>query len=145
MDLSYNHAYFFDSGIRFECQRCGVCCTGDPGTIYVDHLEISYIAEYLGIPVSLFIEKYLYPFRNNYSIREHPDGRCFFYDKGCNIYPVRPHQCRSFPFWLENLRSEAEWQKVSSTCPGIGHGQLFTKEQILEIVQSTLTRFGSMY
>jgi len=24
MDLSYNRSYFFDTGIRFECQRCGV-------------------------------------------------------------------------------------------------------------------------
>ncbi|MBA7690699.1 hypothetical protein ES703_99230 [subsurface metagenome] len=139
MDLSYNRSYFFDTGIRFECQRCGACCTGSPGTIYVDRSEMSRIAEFLRIPVPLFREQYLYPFRDSYSIREDSEGRCFFYDNGCDIYPLRPNQCRSFPFWVENLRSEAEWQKVSIECPGIGRGQLFTKEQILEIVQSTFT------
>jgi Fe-S-cluster containining protein len=49
---------------------------------------------------------------------------------------VRPDQCKSFPFWFDNLRSEAQWRKVSDTCPGIGQGQLYTKEQIFKIVQS---------
>lgn len=30
---------FFDAGIRFECRRCGACCTGDPGIVRVNERE----------------------------------------------------------------------------------------------------------
>ena len=94
MGKLYNRSYFFDQGLHFECQQCGVCCTGDPGIIYVDRDEVPRIAEYLCVEVSLFIEKYLYPYRAGYSIKEHSDGRCLFYDDRCSIYPVRPDQCK---------------------------------------------------
>jgi Fe-S-cluster containining protein len=136
MDSSFSRSYFFDDGLRFECQRCGACCTGEPGTIYVGPDEILRIAEFLQTSPESFIRQYLYPFRHSHSIREHADGRCFCYANGCTIYPVRPNQCKSFPFWFDNLRSETQWLKVSDNCPGIGQGRLYTKEQILEIVQS---------
>ena len=138
MERLYNRSYFFDQGIHFECQQCGACCTGDPGIIYVDTDEVPRIAEYLSVEISLFIEKYLYPFRAGYSIKERSDGRCFFYDDGCTIYPVRPYQCKTYPFWFENLRSVKKWRRLSKECPGIGCGPLYSKEKILEIVQSTM-------
>jgi Fe-S-cluster containining protein len=96
------------------------------------------MAEYLSLPLPFFIEKYLYPIKVGYSIREHADGRCFFYENECTIYPVRPHQCKTFPFWFENLRSIKKWNRISKECPGIGCGSLYSKEQILEIVQSSM-------
>lgn len=135
MDRLYNRSYFFDKGLCFECQRCGACCTGDPGTISVDKKEVDRIAKCLSVRTSCFIEKYLYPFRAGYSIREYADGRCLFYNGGCTIYPVRPGQCQTFPFWVENLRSPKKWRRMSGECPGIGRGPLYSKEQILEIVQ----------
>ena len=138
MERLHNRSYFFDQGIHFECQQCGACCTGDPGIIYVDTDEVPRIAEYLCVGVSLFIEKYLYPFRAGYSIKERSDGRCFFYDDGCTIYSVRPYQCKTYPFWFENLRSVKKWRRLSKECPGIGCGPLYSKEKILKIVQSTM-------
>jgi Fe-S-cluster containining protein len=138
MKRLYNRSYFFDHGIHFECRRCGVCCTGDPGIIYVGKDELTRIAEYLSLQVPFFIEKYLYPIKTEYSIKEHADGQCFFYKNGCTIYPVRPHQCKTFPFWFENLRSLKKWKRISKECPGIGCGSLHSKEQILEIVQSNM-------
>ncbi|MEE9165798.1 MAG: YkgJ family cysteine cluster protein [Nitrospinota bacterium] len=137
MDNLNNRSYFFDNGIRFECQQCGACCTGSPGTIYVDKSEVSSIAKFLQISVSDFKEKYLYPFKNSYSILEHSDGQCFFYNGEYKIYPVRPGQCSSYPFWFTNLRSEKKWQSVSKECRGIGQGRLYSKKKILEIVQTT--------
>jgi len=138
MKRLYNRSYFFDQGIHFECQQCGVCCTGDPGIIYIGKDELTRIAEYLCVQVPFFIENYLYPIKTGYSIKEHADGRCFFYENGCTIYPVRPHQCKTFPFWFENLRSAKKWKRISKECPGIGCGPLYSKEQILEIVQSNI-------
>ena len=133
----YHRSYFFDQGLSFECQRCGVCCTGDPGIVRVYQNEVKRIARFLSVRVPNLIEKYLDPLKENFSIREDPDGRCYFYQDGCTIYPVRPGQCQAFPFWFENLRSPKRWQRISRECPGIGCGRLFSKEQILEIVHST--------
>lgn len=130
-------AYFFDSGLRFECQRCGHCCSGAPGTVYVSAAEAAAIADHLGINLERLRIKYLYPFRDSYSIRETDDGRCRFYGDGCRIYAVRPQQCRSYPFWLDNLRSERHWRTAMRACPGIGRGACIPKTQILAIVRTT--------
>jgi Fe-S-cluster containining protein len=133
-----NRPYFFDRGIHFECRRCGACCTGDPGIVYADKNEAMRIAEYFCIEFSFFADTYLYPLRAGYGVREYSDGRCYFYDSGCTIYPVRPHQCRTYPFWFENLRSIKKWKRMSETCPGIGCGTLYSKEKILKIVHSSM-------
>jgi Fe-S-cluster containining protein len=133
-----NRSYFFDRGIYFECRRCGACCTGDPGIVYADKEEAMRIAEYLCMGFSFFADMYLYPLRAGYGIKEHSDGWCFFYDNGCTIYPVRPNQCRTYPFWFENLRSVKKWQRACNACPGIGNGALYSKEKILKIIHGTM-------
>jgi len=143
MDKPYHRSYFFDQGILFECRQCGACCTGDPGIVYVYENEVETMARYLNQGVPRFIEAYLYPFKENYSIKEHAGGRCFFFKSGCTIYPARPGQCRTYPFWFENLRSPLKWRKVSKECPGIGRGKHYTKEQILEILHTTLANHVS--
>jgi len=133
--------YFFDGGLCFECQRCGECCTGEPGIIYVTPGEIGPIAQFLDISEDVFVERCLYPFQDSYSIREAEDGRCIFYENGCAIYPVRPMQCRSYPFWFQNLRSENMWRAVKKQCPGIGKGRRYSKEEILYFVGSSFHIF----
>ena len=43
----------------------------------------------------------------------------FLKDKKCQIYSVRPTQCRTFPWWPQNLKSEKEWQEAARYCEGI--------------------------
>ena len=131
------HRYFFDEGLSFECRRCGTCCTGAPGTVYVAPDETMPLAKYLGLQLSELIHQHLYPFKDSFSIREDDNGNCRFFDQGCRIYPVRPFQCRSFPFWFSNLRSEAIWKQVCLQCPGIGKGQWFSREQLMAIAGKT--------
>ncbi len=138
MNKLYNRSYFFDQGIHFECQLCGLCCMGEPGIVYVTENEVAKIAKYLSKQVSSFIETYLLPFKVGYRIKEHADGRCFFYKNECVIYPVRPRQCATFPFWFENIRSPKKWRRVADECPGIGRGPLYSKEKILKIINSTI-------
>jgi uncharacterized protein len=129
--------YFFDRGLRFACIRCGRCCTGEPGTVYVAAGEIGPIAAYLDLPPAKLVADQLYPFRDSFSLRETAAGDCVFFDGGCRIYPVRPRQCRSYPFWLSNLRSRYNWHQAAAQCPGIGQGPLYTREEILAIVRET--------
>jgi hypothetical protein len=126
--------YFFDAGIRFTCRRCGACCTGAPGIVRVSAKETEAIAVHLGEPLSLVIETYLTVWEDGYRIKEADDGRCLFFGDGCRIYPVRPTQCRTFPFWFRNLRSEARWKAIQKECPGIGNGQFYSKADILTLL-----------
>jgi Fe-S-cluster containining protein len=130
--IDYPRTYFFDNGILFGCQRCGACCCGAPGTVYLARHEVAAVARHLAMEVERFIARFLFPFRDSYSVREHSDGRCLFYDKGCLIYPVRPFQCRSYPFWLEFLRSVENWSAAAAECPGIGQGKRFSRDEILD-------------
>lgn len=134
IDELKNRKYFFDKGICFECTNCGSCCTGEPGIIYVNEEEISVIAEFVDVQREIFVQRCLYPFQDSYSIQESADGRCIFYENGCAIYPVRPMQCRTFPFWFQNMRSEQSFEEVTLRCPGIGKGPLYSKETILECI-----------
>ena len=126
--------YFFDAGIRFACRQCGSCCTGAPGVVRVQGPEITAIADFLRMPVQDTIDTLLFPWKGGHSVREDEDGRCLFYEDGCRIYPVRPLQCRTFPFWVSILRSEARFDSVRRACPGIGQGRRYSREEILDIL-----------
>lgn len=131
-------SYFFDQGICFECLRCGACCVGDPGTVYLSESDIADLIDYLGMTRDAFIQRYCYPFKDSYSVGEDAQGRCLFFSSGCTIYPARPLQCRTWPFWFSNLRSAERWHRITQACPGIGKGRLYSKEEILDIAGNTM-------
>jgi Fe-S-cluster containining protein len=131
-------SYFFDQGLRFACRQCGACCVGEPGTIYVSKTEIEVIAASTHLHVDQFKRQYLYPFKDSFSIKEDKQGRCLFFNEGCTIYTIRPLQCRTFPFWFCNLRSEKRWRHIKRQCPGIGSGRLYTRSEILKMIQKSI-------
>jgi Fe-S-cluster containining protein len=49
------------------------------------------------------------------------------------IYPVRPSQCRIWPFWTENLKSPDTWNQAVQKCGGINHGRFYSFEEIEKI------------
>lgn len=50
----------------------------------------------------------------------------------CRVYQARPAQCRTWPFWPENMSTPQAWKdaKARTPCPGMGQGQLITIEEI---------------
>ena len=50
----------------------------------------------------------------------------------CSVYTTRPVQCRTWPFWPENLRTQESWTTVKrvTPCPGMDAGRLVKIEQI---------------
>lgn len=131
--------YFFDGGLRFGCTQCGQCCTGAPGTIFMSASEVTRMARHVGLPRAQFLARYAYPMEGGHSLREEKNGDCVFFREGrCAIYHVRPTQCRTYPFWPENVRSEAAWKSTCRDCPGIGQGRLHSREEILSLVQQSL-------
>ena len=121
---------WYREGLSFSCTRCGDCCTGVPGYVWVEPTEIEALAKHLGLSVDSFGERYLRKVGRRYSLIEKPGGDCVFFDKGCSVYPARPTQCRTFPFWRSNLKSERAWDELADECPGIGQGKLFPVEEI---------------
>ena len=124
-----NHPWYKD-GLSFECQRCGSCCRGEPGTIWINKGEIRDTSSLMGISPNQFAEGHIRIINGRISLLEHGNGDCIMYDKGCKIYETRPLQCKTFPFWKSNLRNTAEWEEQGKTCPGIGKGKLHTREKI---------------
>jgi hypothetical protein len=66
------------------------------------------------------------------SLLEKPGGDCEHFVKGagCAVYPARPPQCRTWPFWPVNLATPTAWKQAGTRCPGIGAGGRVTAETI---------------
>ena len=129
---------WYETGLRFECQRCGGCCRGEPGYVWVRETEIAAIARFLDISRQETMERYVRQVFGYYSLIEHDNGDCVFWSPtGCQIYRVRPVQCRTFPFWTEYTRSPRGWQEAAKRCPGVNKGKLYTRQEIDHLVKTT--------
>lgn len=129
---------WYESGLRFECTQCGNCCSGPPGYVWTTKEEIARIAEFLGSPDGTLDRKYLRRVGLRYSLVEKRGGDCVFLKREggkamCSIYPVRPLQCRTWPFWTGNLESPTSWAQASSTCPGMNNGPHYGFVKIEEV------------
>ncbi|MCK5738462.1 YkgJ family cysteine cluster protein [bacterium] len=123
---------FWLNGLNFECTRCGWCCSAPGGFVHGSEDEFRAIAEHMSLDFKTFLKKYTIDDAGYLSLASSEKGPCIFYDNGCKIYPVRPTQCRTFPFWQGLLTSEMEWQEMAGKCPGIGNGRLWRPEKIME-------------
>jgi Fe-S-cluster containining protein len=93
------------------------------------------IAGFLGVSVQELAKGHCRRVWLRVSLKEHSNGDCVFLtDEGCRVYPVRPSQCRTFPFWKANLRSERAWDAAKGRCPGMGCGRLYSREEIEQIM-----------
>lgn len=124
-----------EEGIRFECQRCCACCMGEPGYVWAGEGEVEEMARFLGMGIDAFSRSYLRSVAGRSSLKEVEEGRCILLgEEGCLVYPVRPLQCRTFPFWKENLVSPEAWRSMAETCPGIGKGRWYSPGEIQAIL-----------
>ena len=124
---------WYADGLRFECSQCGDCCTGAPGFVWVSQIEIEAIAQEVGMDSEQFEDTYVRKIGARRSLREFPNGDCVFFDtekKGCQVYGARPAQCRTWPFWDSNLKSQQAWKATCEECPGSGTGKVYSLEEI---------------
>jgi Fe-S-cluster containining protein len=138
--------WYARDGLRFKCTQCGNCCTGPPGYVWFDDDEAKQIAETLGLSVAAFRREYAHKAYGRWTLNEvrSADGYdCVFLERDslgkalCSIYDARPRQCRTWPFWKENLTSSRAWQRMQKNCPGSGHGKLVPVQQIRILRDST--------
>jgi uncharacterized protein len=133
---------WYRDGLQFECTQCGNCCTGPEGVVWITEEEARAIAAHLNVDLETFYRDHARPVGEGWSLneRETPFGNdCAFLDRDtipgkavCGIYHLRPSQCRTWPFWPENLTSRRTWETVKrrTPCPGMNHGPIIPIERI---------------
>ena len=119
-----NRPWWMD-GVPFACQAdCGRCCDEPGGIVYLRPEDAQKLANHHNLGVKDWLER---------DCRQTLDGRyilnsdqytdvCIYLDenKKCTVYQSRPAQCKSYPFWAENVRSDRSWKRTVKECPGLG-------------------------
>jgi len=143
---------WYAQGLSFTCTQCGNCCTGPPGFVWISEKEIIRLAEHLALTPEQVVERYCRKIGGKFSLKESRNPRSGEYDciflheqpsdpsagvshprRTCQVYPVRPLQCRTWPFWPSNLKTPQTWAQAHRRCPGMDHGQHYDQQQIESI------------
>jgi uncharacterized protein len=131
---------WYKDGLNFQCTECGKCCTGQPGYVWITEQEMLAVAKLLNISFDLFKRKYVRQRDNRYALveKKSQNNDCIFLkDKKCQIYQARPKQCRTFPWWKENLNTPESWKLAAESCEGIQeHAPRVNLEQIEQMLES---------
>lgn len=108
-----------DNKIRFSCRKCGKCCK--LGFIYLKPGETGKIAAFLGVPEKEFKKKHtvFLPFLGRMFRWDESGGCKFLKNNQCSIYPARPSQCSTWPYWDRLKRSRMELERAKEYCKGI--------------------------
>lgn len=82
------------------------------------------MSEFMQMPFERFTQTYVKKVGYKFSLieKKYQEGfACVFFDeesKKCSIYPVRPKQCRDFPFW-EIFKEEEQLDFLLKECKGV--------------------------
>jgi hypothetical protein len=124
---------FYAKGLRFACTGCGECCRarhGKPSWVYVTLDERRRLARYLQLATRAFTRRYCARTLGFWHLKE-PSRDCLFLDGArCTVYAARPGQCRTFPFWRENMTATAWNGAVARECEGVNRGRRWTRAEI---------------
>ena len=135
---------------RFDCIRCGNCCTDSNTIVNITYSDILRIKKGLNLTLNeLIYVLAFYIFKTELNEKDRKKmvvspvktqkgfafvglfkkktGECYFYDaknKICKIYNLRPTFCRTFPFSFKRInKNEIDIFysiKGIEYCPGIG-------------------------
>ncbi|UCH05964.1 MAG: YkgJ family cysteine cluster protein [Candidatus Thorarchaeota archaeon] len=139
--------WLLGTGVRFECTKCGACCSQKDILITLTAKDIARMSSSLGLSVDETLRALdFYVVSPGQEIpvglKEIPtintergpawvalkkmDGKecVFLKDNLCMIHEIRPSVCVSFPFIFKEGDGEFEWglSAKKEICPGIGTG-----------------------
>ena len=123
--------------IYFQCMRCNACCSGQPGFVWLSKRDLMALSEYFDLSIQRFALTFCrivdLGIVTTLSLKEKQNNDCIFLENdGCSVYPVRPVQCRTYPFWETILENEQSWIEEGKQCPGIGRSSLISSGRILD-------------
>ena len=129
-----------EKGIRFECQSSGNCCVsrGSYGYVYLSKKDIKTLSIGFKTSEKNFIKKYCQKTDGFIHLKELKKnrGNCIFLKNNkCSVYKSRPIQCRTWPFWNENMNAKTWNLDIAKNCPGVGKGKLIKKNEILKSIK----------
>lgn len=108
------------------------------------------MAQTLNLTTEDFKRKYTHRVGFRYSlIEKQPSKNCIFLLRNgkeyptCKVYAERPLQCRTWPFWKENLRSRSAWREAADSCPGINQGYWYSQADVEAIRDGDLSRWNA--
>lgn len=125
---------WWHQGVRFECQGTGRCCIsrGRYGFVYLTLEDRRRLAKHFGLSTQSFTRRHCARTEGFFHLKT-VEGPCQYLEgTRCGVYEARPGQCRTWPFWPENLRSRQAWAsaKRRTPCPGMDEGKLIPVEAI---------------
>lgn len=120
---------WFADGLAFSCQGCGDCCRGPGGYVWVTEDEAKEMANALGMAFTVFTAKMLRTTMAGLALVDNGRGDCPLLGENgkCAVYHNRPVQCRTWPWWEENLVSEQRWEDAATRCPGMNKGTVHSR------------------
>lgn len=120
---------WYADGLRFQCQGCGDCCRGPGGYVWITMEEAREMAGELDMDFDRFAATMLRQTLSGLALVDAPGGDCPLLEKNghCRVYATRPIQCRTWPWWDENLASENRWTDAASRCPGMNKGPIISQ------------------
>lgn len=139
------------NNFSFECTKCGKCCFGQ-GNVYFTKKDLNQIQNYLKIQDKNWgdFKKQFIDLEENGLYIHQPKYKCFFLNKKnqCSIYPIRPLQCKSFPFWPSNFSSLERLKNLIKECPGSNltsfkKNSYYPPEEIVFYCNQTIKKFNS--
>jgi Fe-S-cluster containining protein len=115
---------------RFACHRCGHCCTGGAGYVWLAEGESARMAQLLGLDRAAFEARFVRTVPDprtgalRQSLRERDEGaggRCALLEgqNHCSVYAARPAHCARFPYWDAVLSERDAFERARATCPGL--------------------------
>ena len=131
---------WYEEGLPFTCTACGNCCKsrGEYSHVYLREEEVTAIARHLEMDPVEFVRTQVRVEDGWISLLPGLYQCQFLDDAGrCTVYPVRPVQCRTWPFWDINLNQKTWTEEVNATCPGSRDGALHGADVVDAIAKAT--------
>ena len=127
----------YSKGMRFQCQRSSNCCVsrGSYGFVYLSKKDILRLSKYTDLSIKDFIKLYCEKTDGFVHFRERrKNGECQFLEKKrCSIYAARPTQCRTWPFWNENMKAKYGMKKCNHFVLALVKVKLFKLLKLINI------------
>jgi Fe-S-cluster containining protein len=99
--------------------------------VWVSDEEIARLAQERAMSDAAFRSVYTRSVGSGVVLRQKSNQDCvFFGERGCEVYALRPKQCRAYPFWQAIVHSREDWELESRACPGIGTGDLHAGTEV---------------
>ena len=134
-------ATWFADGLHFSCTRCSNCCRHESGYVFLSEEDLGRLSRAFEMTRETFIDCYCRVIdlgvTKRVSLQEQENFDCVFFQEGrCSVYPVRPLQCRSYPFWPNIVDSRQAWHNEASHCPGINIGFRKSHQTVIEWLEA---------